>query len=139
MIVIDRPCYDNMVEHAKEGVTSEVCGVLGGRYGERDSTVTTVRRTANVARNPTSEYHMDPEDQLEQLDSIEDEGLDVVGFYHSHPTGPPAPSRTDAARATWPGYSYVIVALGGEPFVGSWRWNGDADRFEAEVVRLTQS
>lgn len=138
MIVVERRCYDAIVAHAMEGAPEEVCGVLGGSYGDQESTVTTVRRTANVSRTPVREYHMDPEEQLEQLDAIEDEGLDVVGFYHSHPTGPPAPSRTDEARATWPGYSYVIVVLEGEPFVGSWRWNDDAERFAAEIVQLTR-
>jgi proteasome lid subunit RPN8/RPN11 len=67
--------------------------------------------------------------------TIEDGGEDVVGFYHSHPSGPPRPSQTDTARATWEGYSYVIVSLDGQqPYVGSWRWTGD--HFEQEVVAI---
>lgn len=138
MIVIERPSYDALVEHAREGKPNEVCGVLGGTYGEERSTVETVARTSNISPNPASEYHMDPEEQLDRLEAIEHQGLDVVGFYHSHPTGPPAPSRTDVARATWAGYSYVIIELAGEPVVGSWRWNGDDERFEPEIVRVTR-
>ena len=63
------------------------------------------------------------------MDRIEENGMEVVGFYHSHPIGPDEPSETDAADATWDGYSYVIVSLNGShPFVGSWRWTGDGVR-----------
>jgi proteasome lid subunit RPN8/RPN11 len=73
----------------------------------------------------------------ELLDALEARGPDLVGFYHSHPAGPPAPSATDVARATWPGLSYVIVVLDGRhPYVGSWRWNAEAGTFDQEVVAL---
>jgi len=75
-----------------------------------------------------------PAEAIELIEGVEAEG-DLVGFYHSHPAGPPEPSETDAARAAWPGASYVIVALGGEPCVGAWRWT-DGDGFEAETVGM---
>ncbi|WP_336345285.1 desampylase [Halalkalicoccus ordinarius] len=136
MIEFDRASYDAIVEHAREGTSEEVCGVLGGEHGEERSHVETVHRARNVAETPETRYHIDPEQQLELIDGIEEAGRDVVGFYHSHPAGPTEPSETDADRATWPGFSYVIVALDGEPFVGAWRWNGENERFEGEIVRV---
>jgi proteasome lid subunit RPN8/RPN11 len=44
------------------------------------------------------------------IDRVEDRGSDAVGFYHSHPESDPVPSATDRARATWPGYVYLIVS-----------------------------
>lgn len=134
MLSLARPDYDELIDHASDGTPEEVCGVLGGTYSAERSRVTRTHRAANVSDRPRTEYYMDPEEQLRLIDEVEDDDDDVVGFYHSHPTGPTVPSTTDAARATWPGYSYVIVALDGHPYVGSWRWTGDG--FEQEAVRV---
>ena len=58
--------------------------------------------------------------------------LPVIGYYHSHPTGHPAPSATDCEHAGGDGSVWAIVAGGDVAF---WR-DGDAG-FEAlsyEVV-----
>ena len=100
------------------------------------SVVTETYAAENVAETPEIRYLIDPEEQFELIETVEEAGLDVVGFYHSHPTGPTHPSETDAARATWPDRSYVICALDGYPFVGSWRWRDGADEFEQETVSV---
>ncbi|MDY6780709.1 MAG: M67 family metallopeptidase, partial [Halobacteria archaeon] len=94
-----------------------------------------VYRVENVSDTPRTNYLMDSEEQLGTIDELEDDGYEVVGFYHSHPEGPDYPSTTDEERANWPDHSYVIVSLGGEePYVGSWRWTGE--EFEREAVSL---
>jgi len=134
MLVLRRAAYDDIIDHAIDGQPEEICGVLGGRFDEERSRVTSIHPASNVSERPRTEYFMDPEEQLELIDEIEGRGDDVVGFYHSHPAGPTVPSPTDEARATWPGYSYVIAALDGHPYLGSWRWTGE--EFEQEVVRV---
>lgn len=152
MATFTRSTYDEIVSRARRGGDLEVCGVLGGRSvgiapdTESSSSgsdpsqsgfghvVTTVYPVENVADAPRVRYELDPEGQLEAIQRLEDRGETLVGFYHSHPRGPPAPSETDVETATWPDASYVIVALDGEPYVGSWRWNGET--FETELVRL---
>ncbi|WP_424016565.1 desampylase [Halorientalis pallida] len=149
MLELTRGVYDEIIAHARERDPEECCGVLGGaREGDWKepserasgraapaSHADRYRRAANVAEAPRTAYELDPEEQLAHMQAIEDAGREVVGFVHSHPAGPPAPSRTDERQATWAGYSYVIVALGGaEPFVGSWRWTGEG--FEQEVVAV---
>jgi len=122
-------------------VPDEVCGVLGGAY-EPDgrSRVRSQYPAENVAETPRTRYEIDSEQQLRIFERLEDRGEEIVGFYHSHPRGPPRPSATDAARATWPDRSYLVVSL--EPLeVGSWRWrtggdgaNAPGDRFEREEL-----
>ena len=42
-------------------------------------------------------------------------GLELLGFYHSHPDHPARPSQYDLDHA-WPSFSYVIVSvMAGEP------------------------
>ncbi|MFD1512884.1 desampylase [Halomarina rubra] len=128
---------DALVTHAREGSPEEVCGVLGGRE-RRDgdpARVTRVERVPNVAATPETRYQLDPAAQFEALQTVEDDGDDVVGFYHSHPRGPAGPSATDEAQATWPDAVYCIVSLAeAEPRLGAWRWTGE--RFDSLVVSV---
>lgn len=138
--------YEAVVAHARGGAPREVCGVLGGEHRgtehagnghdddrERVRRVRSVHRVENVARSPRRTYLLDPKAQLATMEEIEANGRDVLGFYHSHPTGPPRPSAVDERRATWTDYSYV-VCLPDPPFIGSWRWSGE--EFAPETVSL---
>jgi proteasome lid subunit RPN8/RPN11 len=40
-----------------------------------------------------------------------EKGLDIVGFYHSHPDHPAQWSATDFAEAHWLGCCYIITAI----------------------------
>lgn len=154
MPTFSRSAYDEIISRSRSGGDLEVCGVLGGSpdptyrdsADERANTdpakarsnhvVTAVYPVENVASNPRSRYELEPESQLEAIQHIEANDQTVVGFYHSHPRGPPRPSITDVDAATWPDASYVIVSLDGEPFVGSWRWDGEQETFIPELVQL---
>ena len=147
-IVLPAAVRAAVVDHAREGAPEEVVGVLAGRRGDDVSTVERALRARNAADAPRSRYEIAPDEQLALLEHIEASGSDVVGFYHSHPRGPTEPSDVDAGRAAWPGRSYLIVSLAGEPTgdrtgesgdepadcptVGSWRWTGE--RFREEAV-----
>jgi proteasome lid subunit RPN8/RPN11 len=136
MLELTRSVYDAVVDAGLDGTPEEVCGVLSGTRGESSSRADAIHPVPNVADRPTGRYELDPEEMLPVIEAVEGEGRDVVGFYHTHPNGPPRPSRTDVAQATWRGYSYVICSLDGHPFVGSWRWRGDG--FDAETVSLVE-
>lgn len=132
MLVLPDSVRDTILSHAERGGEEEICGVLAGDHGDERSRVTAAHPTANAAANPRTRYRIDPEELLATIESIEEAGREVVGFYHSHPNGPAAPSATDAARATWSGYSYVICSLDGSPSIDSWRWT--SEEFVAEEI-----
>lgn len=139
MIELPRVIYDELVYRAYDGEVREICGILGGQYRPDRTVVDVVHPAENVAETPEIRYRIDPEEQLRLTEDIEGAGLDVAGFYHSHPAGPAQPSATDAARATWPDLSYVIVSLDGYPYVGSWRWRADDETFEQERVAIADA
>ena len=134
MLVLAAEVYDGIIDHAREATPAEACGLLAGRRDEV-STATARYPATNVAPDPQITYEIDPEEQFRLMEEIDAAGLELVGFYHSHPTGPHGPSTTDHARATWDGYHYLIVSLGGpRPALDAWRWTGDA--FERENVTV---
>lgn len=138
-LVLPSEIRDAILERARDGRPAEICGVFGGEYDDAPGGTSRVRShypTENVAQSPRTRYRIDPEAQLEVFERLEDAGEEIVGFYHSHPRGPAAPSETDVATATWPDRSYLIVSL--SPLeVGSWRWRADEDRFERERIILS--
>lgn len=136
MLRIPRALLDDVVAHARAGVPQEVCGILAGRSeGPGARVVERVFRVRNAHPRPVGEYQLDPVEQLRVTLQVEDElGLEVLGFYHSHPNGPARFSATDAARASWPDASYLLIHL--QPTEGHLcaRWDADKGRFVDEPV-----
>jgi proteasome lid subunit RPN8/RPN11 len=104
-IRFNRAQYDEIVAHAHEGFPNEICGILGGRDGQ----VQAIHRARNVAKTPRIRFTMDPHDILAITDRIDADGLDLLGFYHSHTHTQAYPSPTDVAD--WPARWYPDALL----------------------------
>jgi len=86
----------------------------------------------NIADQPTR-FLIDPVDHIRARRDARDAGLDVVGFYHSHPHSAAVPSETDLAEASYVNHLYAIVGVQGEAAdVRVYRFTGDA--FELQVA-----
>ncbi len=109
--------------HGADGYPDEICGVMLGTLADR--AVTEVRRARNIiVERSRDRYEIDPRDHIRIQREADATGLDIVGYYHSHPDHPAQASRFDTERA-WAAYVYVIVAIhGGKPV--------DANAFVAE-------
>ena len=68
-----------------------------------------VRPMANIAPDPLTAFEIDPMHMWKERVELRGVGLDVVGFYHSHPRTEAVPSTYDRARAYYPESVYVIV------------------------------
>ena len=93
--------WQQMKSHVEGLDTEEVCGMIAGHYGETVYRAEIVVPIRNELHSPTR-YRMDPQEQLDALLQFEEQGLDLVAIYHSHPNGPERPSSTDAAEAYYP-------------------------------------
>ncbi len=92
--------------HARADAPYEACGVLLG-----DSTgVTEAIAARNVAAHPERAFEIDPAVLLASHRDARGRGVQVAGWYHSHPGGAAHPSVTDAARAVEDGKLWLIVA-----------------------------
>jgi proteasome lid subunit RPN8/RPN11 len=102
---------ESVVEHAREAFPRECCGLLLGRRGD----IADVFPARNIADEPERRFLIDPEDHFAARRAARTRGLDVIGFYHSHPRSPAEPSERDRAEFTYAGHLYLIVSVRAEP------------------------
>ncbi len=76
--------------------------------------------------SPRNRFSVTSEDVRDAEKAAREKGIDVVGWYHSHPDHPAKPSQFDQDHA-WPWYSYIIVSVAnGRPeTMTSWRLTDD--------------
>jgi proteasome lid subunit RPN8/RPN11 len=102
---------ESIVAHARDSAPNECCGLLLGRADE----VIEAMRARNVADDPATRFLVDPKDHFDGRRAARERGLEVVGFYHSHPRSSAQPSERDLAEFGYPGHLYVIASLCAEP------------------------
>ena len=106
---ISGDALDAIRAHGAEGYPHEICGIMIGLPGDR--TVTEVKRARNIVVDRARDrYEIDPRDHIRIQREADDQGMEIIGYYHSHPDHPAQASRFDTERA-WAGYVYLIVAV----------------------------
>jgi proteasome lid subunit RPN8/RPN11 len=102
-LVIPRTIWMEMQGHLQVCLPEEGCGLLGGR----DKRVSKMMPVTNALRSPVR-FRMNPEEQLRAFQFFDQENLDLVAIFHSHPLGPQLPSETDRAEFAYPGVLTLI-------------------------------
>jgi len=136
-------------EHGVETYPYECCGALLGRdpsFTEKDDSEAKGHGPSReildlfplVNRrddSPRNRFSVTGEDVREAEKSASAQGLEVVGWYHSHPDHPARPSEYDRDHA-WPWYSYIIVSVraGVAQDMTSWRLKDDRSGFSEEKI-----
>lgn len=132
---------DAIRTHGEATYPEEGCGFLLGTVRDGQNHVQTTRRVENRQdANRERRYAITPDDYRAAQRAAAERGLDVVGFYHSHPDHPAKPSATDLEEATFPGYTYVIVSVqeGSAAELTAWTLARDRSRFEEEEIVLKE-
>ena len=112
MLKIAQSELDSLRRHGEETYPHECCGILLGRIDGDTRTVQVVLRAGNTRTDsPHDRYHIDPRELVAAQRRAREQGLDIVGFYHSHPDHPARWSATDLAEAHWYGCSYTITSV----------------------------
>jgi len=125
---------DNIFQHTKKCYPKEACGILLGRKIGEQKNVEKVCNTRNIL-DSASEYQIDPTEQLKIFKEAEREGLDILGFYHSHPFLAPFWSETDNERSKlWKGYSYLIVSPKSSSFKSYVKKENIAEKEEVTIL-----
>ncbi len=113
-LIIDKSDFRRIIDHCTARLPDEACGILAGKGNK----VKKIYLMTNAKPRPDY-YEMDAEEQFRVMKDIRDSDSEMVGLFHSHPTGLAYPSRMDIEKAYWPGSQlpnypdavYVIVSL----------------------------
>ena len=112
MLHIQYSDYQAVRAHGEETYPYECCGVLLGKSDADGNHVQQVVRAGNTRSDSAhNRYNIAPQELVKIQRQARQAGLDIVGFYHSHPDHPAQWSPTDFAEAHWMGCSYVITAV----------------------------
>ena len=100
-----------MVLAARQAYPHECCGILIGRIDD-SITVSDIRKANNLVTGAQNRCHfeMDPMFLYQVEREIERSGLEIVGFYHSHPDCKAVPSEQDLHYMI-PGLVYAILSV----------------------------
>jgi proteasome lid subunit RPN8/RPN11 len=112
MIEIKEIYVEKIKEHAQKDYPYECCGVILGKFSNGEKSVTEVLEisTEREDENKHNRYLIPSSEILKIELYAAKKGLDIVGFYHSHPDHPATPSQFDIDHAL-PVYSYLIVSV----------------------------
>jgi proteasome lid subunit RPN8/RPN11 len=143
MLRIDYADYEALRTHGEETYPDECCGVLLGKTiaGERNH-VRQILRAGNTRTDSAhNRYNIAPQELVKIQRQARGLGLDIVGFYHSHPDHPAQWSQTDFVEAHWLGCSYVITSVekGTAITTNSFLLTGTAEddkKFEDEAIQI---
>ncbi len=136
---INQPLHEQMTTHLRGAYPNEGGGLL---IGKTDGDIITVIDIAEAENTfPTEEqFHrmgLAPTFWAQVEDEADERGLQIVGFYHSHPDHPAQPSEYDLAHA-FPNLAYIIVSVqnGAVDHVNNWRLREDRSQFDADLLKV---
>ena len=152
-IQLKKEQLESIRSHGAKEYPNECCGMLLGRADGDSKEVLEVVPLRNLRHDSPraqellpledpgresekNRFLIDPLEQLRVEREARERGLDVLGYYHSHPDHPARPSNYDRDHA-WPWYSYVIVSVerGGAAEMTSWVLSEDRTHFEPEPLK----
>ena len=138
MIVLSEGHRDEIAAHGERDYPHECCGLLLGSFADDGGKVISEVYPISNAREEQAKrnrFLIRPEELMRGERYAQAKGLEVVGFYHSHPDHPAVPSQYDLEHA-WPIYSYIVVSIanGAAADLRSWEMATDRSRFAEEEI-----
>lgn len=108
-LTLPRAAYDTLRAHGEETYPNECCGALLGCPAQDGWHVVAAMRATNArGESAHNRYEIAPRELMALASEARRQGLEIAGFYHSHPDHPAHWSHTDLDEAHWVGCCYVI-------------------------------
>jgi proteasome lid subunit RPN8/RPN11 len=145
MLRIEYSDYEALRAHGEETYPHECCGVLLGKSIAGEILMNSVHQIVRAGNTRTdsahNRYNIAPQELVKIQRQARNAGLDIIGFYHSHPDHPAQWSKTDFAEAHWIGCSYIITSVekGKAVTTNSFLLTGteeDDKKFEDEAIEI---
>lgn len=145
-----------MQTHAEQAYPHEGCGLLVGKLEAEINQKTLIDLVLldnawaddvandlaeqghgdSVAMTKARRYWIDPKDLLETQRQARQDGLTIIGVYHSHPNAEAVPSECDRDLA-WSTYAYIIVSVRHGTAIDLQNWQLDSNhQFQPEPMKI---
>jgi len=140
LLMLPAELAEKITDHLREELPNEGVGLLAvtveNHDGQRVAIAEVFFPGRNRRKSPTR-FDLDLRDLVTTLATIEDNGWQLGAIVHSHPLGPPTPSRTDLAEANYPEALMMIVSFAtGIPEPRAWRLVSSGDTWTPEEVPI---
>lgn len=112
-IRLRRKDYESMLRESKEKAPEEACGLLAGTDEDGVRIIRKVYALENTD-HAAEHFSLNPLEQLAAIRDMRQNGLKLLGNWHSHPATPSRPSAEDIRLAFDKNATYCILSLAGE-------------------------
>ncbi len=136
MIRLSETMVDEIELQAVQSYPEECCGMM---LGYSEGSVHFIEKVLKIENsqeaNRQRRFYITP-DQYRFAEQLAGKWkMELLGFYHSHPDHPAAPSAFDTEHA-FPWFSYVIVSVDhGKPgAMTAWVLNEESRRFQERII-----
>lgn len=134
-VVLSEEAKNVIIKDAQQAYPDECCGFLFG-IDNAELRIITLAQPVNNANNTnkTRKFEISEKDYMKAEKYADEQGLSLVGIFHSHPDHPAVPSEYDL-KAALPFFSYVIVSVekGEAAQILSWQLNAQ-HQFKEEII-----
>ena len=136
MIRIENEAWDLMVAHAHKTYPNECCGAMLGSVDGGEKLVRKAVPLENAFAGEQGErYEIRPQDLVAAEAAARQQGMDLVGIFHSHPDCDAYFSKTDLENSC-PWYSFVVLSIKKGRFDHANSFLPDADQTRADKEDL---
>ena len=135
-LILNNDTSKSMQEHALATFPEECCGFMFGSFKDDMVIVDSIKVVKNNHPDLRSRrFIISPEDYINAEKYADENGLALVGVYHSHPNHPALPSETDRLAAM-PGFTYVIYSIMDGKLADVSAWELEEDRSKFSTVEI---
>ncbi len=114
-------------------------GFLLGELKNDETIIRNIAQVENVFEKGEQHhrYAMRPQDWMRLEDEADEQGLLLVGYYHSHPDSSAIPSEYDRVHAL-PNFVYLITSVmkAKAADMRAWKLKADRSAFESEMLQV---
>ena len=135
MILIEQSPLEKMYADALQSFPDECCGFFFGKDLDDERLISEILVVNNSKEgDKRRRFEISPKDYLDAERYADENGVQLLGVYHSHPNHPAIPSEHDRVAAQ-PYFSYIIISVKDNQIadIRSWQLN-DEFQFEEETV-----
>jgi proteasome lid subunit RPN8/RPN11 len=141
MIRLTEKIVDEIELHGEQTYPEECCGMILGSSKDGLHSIEEVIKIDNRQdENRQRRFFITPGQYLQAEQLAKKWNMELLGFYHSHPDHPAAPSAFDTDHAL-PWFTYIIISVdhGKAAAMTAWVLNEERTQFLERVVLVEQA